>query len=104
MKVNPHFAPNEKSLPNQCTKLPIGALVGASSCWPIGTNAHIIITSTSKNCVFNHAFTLLPCIYDDSTLHYIERMLSYLNLNKANCVPLKGRGYQTCYVANALWW
>ncbi len=73
--VNPHLTPNEKSLPHQCTKLPIGALVGASSCWPMGTKAHFRITSTSKICVFNHAFTLLLCLYQDSTLHYIEKML-----------------------------
>jgi hypothetical protein len=50
-------------------------LVGASSCWPMGTKAHFRITSTSKICVFNHAFTLLLCLYQDSTLHYIEKML-----------------------------
>ncbi len=79
-------------------------LVGVSSCWPMGTNAHIRITSTSKNCVFNHVFTLLPCIYHDSTLQYTKKMLSYLHLKKANCVPVKGCRCQSCYVVNALWW
>jgi len=58
----PHLAPNEKTQPIQWTEWPTGALMAASSLWPIGllsetgtgpdsylSNSLVIISTVPKN-------------------------------------------------------